>query len=355
MLLFKSLMNARSYYLAMFIFFLFVSSCEKEQFLSRVSVNKTEAELSSQFSDLPSKVLNGRLVFDSADDFYKAIEEVNNLTDNDLDIWEAQLHFNSERKFIVAVREAYEQLNTKEELDEFLSKYQGKIHFEDGSISGKVPFRNISAFVGTDGWVYVGQSLYKFTENQQIIIQDGQEEKIAVAERLSVTDEDSGIHIFYQLGRGREPAIGRSCGSYCSSYLSQWEDKDSDGDKRLKYWWSGFVTHTILANGNYNTRYHYYRKIESRKKSGFIWKRTWINVEFDHHVSVCFQNCNFSEQNLNFNSIHTAVADFEAVSELLLLEDQLVSCFVRHTRIDSSVDRIESPNTNDLQVAFMCD
>lgn len=269
--------------------------------------------------------------------------------------WEENIGFNSVRKLIALAKDEYEQLKTEEDLKIFLSKYENKFTFNDGSIHGNIRWRNISALVNEDGWAYIGDNLYKFEEDKQIIIEGAEENKIDLAETSTSSRLEDGIHVFSKEKLESSQVEARSCGSICTTaYYFYDEDKDSDNNKRLRYWWEGFAVQELLPNGNYNTYYYYAREIESRKKQGFIWKRTWIDVKFDHDVSFCYPSCNFPEDDISFDQTVFDVADYVAFSEILILQDEVASCALYHVTINSVADRIESPNTNDLQCVVSC-
>jgi hypothetical protein len=171
--------------------------------------------------DVPFEVKNGRLKFKDLKDFLKLMDELSDkpvgfFTHKALDRWEQQIGFSSLRNQFERLQEKYEGLTTEEQLQEFKELNGHLATFDDG-IQAKV-LGVLSWVLDQNHSVYIGDKIYLFVANKQIVIFDGDESKMSIAARLqkSAPEENIFVYDFIDKGESQEreacvKSVGRTC------------------------------------------------------------------------------------------------------------------------------------------------
>lgn len=334
---------------------LLIASCSKEN----ISPDLKEVNIVSTLGEIkPTKIRNGRLVFDSPEAFRKSLKEVTSKTDLDLDTWEKQIGFSSMRHEFNQALNEFDLIQNEQQMSNFRRKYEDKLKIADGSIEMLFNYKAVSSLLDDDGIVYVGQQVYKFFDNTEIIIEDFNNEKFLQSKKPLQSDFKKGIHVISILPE----VMNRTCNV---SSISR-EDKDSDGNKRLRttvrvYSISTFLYITSDNLYVYDVDFFLNNTVESRKKSGSTWIRTWINVSRYINATSYSSNCyDALIDGVGINDVLNDIADWNQTISIgsTLYYRSLVqtptTCYILFNDIDATIDRIESPDTNDLQCLISC-
>lgn len=145
----------RTLSLSFFILLLTLYSCKKE-----VNVMRATVPIKS-LQDV--KLKNNRLYFPNSIVLQEAQDALNQEEKIDLSEWYQSIGFIPQEKLYIEVNEAYSKVDTREEYNDFMSKYKDLVYVtpvKSLSINGYYPF--LSAILNSDGEVYVGNTLIKF-------------------------------------------------------------------------------------------------------------------------------------------------------------------------------------------------
>jgi len=338
-------------HLLVFLFFtaLLITGCNQEQ--EEFSPASNESKITTGLGDIqPTKIRDGKLVFDSPENFRKALKEVTTKTDEQLDCWGNSIGFSSMRyEFSKALNE-FDLIETQEQLTAFKKKYTGKLKFEDGSIQMLFDYKSVSSLLNNEGIVYIGKNLYKFLGDEQIIIEGSEVEKLSVAEKTRKSDFTKGIHVLSVL-----PEINyRTCNS---SSLSS-EDITND-NRRLRTTVRVYGVYLLLyyQNGQpvYDNDFFFNNNGNCRKKSGLNWIRTWIDVAREIDADLFSSNCtSLIVAPISINDTLFDRADWDTTYYLGTI-NIIGACNLLFFGIDATIDRIEdSSSAEDLVCVISC-
>lgn len=137
----------------------------------------------------------------------KDLDQLNNMTRltekfseaqwNEFNHWGDPKQFVSMRNTSIQLSDAYALVNSQESYDEFMTKYRGIVEItEKKSIDVQDYFPMYAGFLNTDGEIYIGESLFKFTPSRVYQIFDGDRSKLATAIRTPESNERLGIHVY---------------------------------------------------------------------------------------------------------------------------------------------------------------
>ncbi|MDP3913037.1 MAG: DUF4848 domain-containing protein, partial [Bacteroidota bacterium] len=126
---------------------------------------------------------NGYLAFKNMNAVDSVINVLNSMNRQGKDAWEQQMGLKSARAEFDILFDEYEKLTTKEEFLKFKVKYADKLKFnekDETDCSIGFPFKTIYFLpvLNSHGIYKVGNSLIKFTKEDQIIILDGDLSKL---------------------------------------------------------------------------------------------------------------------------------------------------------------------------------
>ena len=333
-----------------------LSSCEKEENNTFAPVDQPllQDPISQELGVVAVK--NSRLVFKSYDALSHALGKVSEYTAEELNEWEENIGFSSIRNKRNEALEAYEKAAAASEAEfaDFLKKYRDHpyISVEDGSIiTGIQGVR--SALTPFDQTLYVGEALVKFTTWKTITILDGSEDKLLLAERSNQADLSQGIFIAEIKHDGSR--------TYCPLNTFD-EDKDSDNNKRLRYWVSIFAVVNFQGSTMTTQVFYEYDVLAQKKNCGWCqWISTWIDLNVTALVQavVEYGGAGITNSPLlsnSFNDSFTAVNNISVAPRVVGAHTSPVAPSIQLNleTIDAEADRVESPNTNDLQCTILC-
>ena len=135
-------------------------------------------------------VENGYLAFKDMNAVDSVINVLSSMTKEEKDTWDAQMGFKSARADFENLFDKYEKLTSKEEFFAFKKKYQDRLTFndadpEDASIDYPYSTRYFLPVLNQEGIYKVGYSLVKYTKDDQIVILDGDMNKLKNLSRYS--------------------------------------------------------------------------------------------------------------------------------------------------------------------------
>lgn len=142
------------------------------------------------------RIKNGRLCFPSQKEFTVTELAINSQTSLDLSNWQKEIDFVSMKKLHNEVNEDFSTVESMNDYRTFLTNHQKYLHITNDSsisINGYQPF--FSNLLNTDGEVYIGNSLIKYTNSHYIKIEDGSEAKLQEALNTLQTDKTKGIYV----------------------------------------------------------------------------------------------------------------------------------------------------------------
>jgi hypothetical protein len=228
------------------LFLLICVSCQKEN----ISSNNTAPIESLQNVTLK----NGRLHFPSKKELSAAETALNQEEQIDLTNWYNNLNFKSQQELYFEVNEVFSTVNNEEDYRKFQSKYNEVIYIDPNKsllVKGYYPF--LAPVLNTQGELYVGNALIKYTNTHKITILDGEESKLAEAILTLKTNEDKGIIVDELNFQDLNINNNRSGG--CSDHLV-WHDCYYGSHERI---WGRYevIAGLPTLNLQYNTIYDY--------------------------------------------------------------------------------------------------
>lgn len=293
-----------------------VLSCNKEP-VEKISEEVSVDVRSTLPGIKPVAIKNGVLQFATVEDFREAVSKVQEYTDAELARWEKEVGFLSMWRNYYAEYAEFEKLESETEAPAFISGKEKYLKYRDGELPPLFESRSFGYLLDKNGRYRIGNSLYCLTGSHQIIIVDGSQEKLDKALQTMKADEENGIYISNIYGdnqqvESRNPTncISFSCPGVANVFC---EDKDSDNDKRLRSWIDAFTICNVVQSNPTIIRCDFYTKwrMESRKKKGFNWNRTWIDVQYTGTLSSFSGNCSGFGGTIGVNETAFDVADHE--------------------------------------------
>ncbi|WP_346859063.1 DUF4848 domain-containing protein [uncultured Draconibacterium sp.] len=162
------------------------NACQKSDELidQSIDVQQQEAVKPDVYSE------NGYLVFKEIEAVDSVVNILLRMTTEEKENWERDLGIKSARAEFERLNQIYDNLDTKEEILDFKSRYQNKLTFkgsepEDWSIDYAFNTVYFVPVLNEDGVFKIGESLIKYTKNDHIIILDGDQEKLKNLNKFS--------------------------------------------------------------------------------------------------------------------------------------------------------------------------
>jgi len=209
------------------------------------------------------------------------IKDLSKMSRQEKDAWEQKIGLKSARYEFSILFDEYEKLTSKEEFLKFKSKYANQLMFNEMDVTDcsiDYPFAStfFSPVLNNKGVFKVGLSLFKFTKENQIIILDGDMNKL---ENLSSYANDNTIIISSKLKSG-----GRKDADEIIDNFGNW---NTSGDRRLlnelriAYWviWNQPVVGgtTFVTKG-----YNFYLRQRCQKNTLFGWSNYSTTYVFNN-------------------------------------------------------------------------
>jgi hypothetical protein len=151
------------------------------------------------------KTKDGILLFENSDDFFKTINLIPKMTDEELDAWENKLGFTSVRtiqnEFYAKLESFDEKTITEKDIRNLVEQY--KNYFEivieengDEEIKEKIEDKSISAICNADMLVIKGENLTKYTNSSQISTKFENINKLMQSDNIEYYNEDKNFRIY---------------------------------------------------------------------------------------------------------------------------------------------------------------
>jgi hypothetical protein len=137
---------------------------------------------------------NGYLVFKDINTVDSIILVLGGLNQIEKEAWERQFSYVSARSQFDALFDEYEKLSSIDEFNRFKERNRGKLRFndfdpEDNSIDYPFVTELLVPVLNSNGLVKIGTSLSKFTDEDQIVVLDGDFKKLNNIEKYAESGE----------------------------------------------------------------------------------------------------------------------------------------------------------------------
>lgn len=134
-------------------------------------------------------VENGYLVFKDLNAVNSAVKSLNEMSSEQVDVFEKQHGFESARTYFSKIFKESEQITTVEGIVSFKEKYKNilkwsEIDPEDYSFDYPFYFTNFVPVINKDGLIKIGKSLFKYNKENRITLIDGDFTKLEAAMKL---------------------------------------------------------------------------------------------------------------------------------------------------------------------------
>jgi hypothetical protein len=213
-----------SFFLSLFL------SCNEESNLDEL---KTQNSIQKDVY-----VENGILVFENETAFDSINKVVNQFTDDQFETWQKGLGFVSAEKYLEPVFQEYDNLQSEQELDDFIAKYKGKLLIEkdeDGNYSVDYPYCSMLwlRIMNKNGVFKIGDILHSYERNY-IAVLDGDLNKLKIAkknpEKFAVMQGENNVYVEQYSNLKSDP--------YYNNFVRketyhEWTLENDDEDERL--------------------------------------------------------------------------------------------------------------------------
>jgi hypothetical protein len=175
---------------------------------------------------------DGYLIFKDQNSYLEISEKIDRMTDDEFLLWEKSIGFYSAQTLLSIVNEKIENLKSIEEYEDLKQEYSEKFIFEeDGSV--RLPFYATAwnRVLTIDGVMKIGDKLYKFDKEKEIIVNNGEKKDL---ENITLLEKDtSRVYIFYpnqEINKSSNKSL--AWGSLMSNMV---KTGNKIGDSRLSY------------------------------------------------------------------------------------------------------------------------
>ncbi|MEZ5043642.1 MAG: hypothetical protein R2828_27340 [Saprospiraceae bacterium] len=240
---------------------------------------------------------NGYIVFNSLDGYFNTMALASTYSFETKLEWNKRLGFESVAFQENEIRNRYEAIQTEEQLAQFKSEFDSDSYFafDDGYFTTDL-LGSINWFVDKNQLFFINENLYKKTSDYLIIIENGREDLLKVAEQTLETNEALGIYVIHTPDSESEINFR---GPYCDNEHEVIGKFGESNKKRMRYEWRiDYVGEPLFVNGVKVVRnvYVFDASMRTHKKKGFIWVRTWIDARIQLLASelgntLFFQSC----------------------------------------------------------------
>lgn len=249
-----------------------LKSCEQQELLNSAGTTESNLVHSNDLNSINIQVEDETLVFESAQDYYSAIEIANGMDRGQLDAWEESIGFTSTRNW-------YNQAIDDMELDikraNLKTKYSNKVYFdEEEDIDPLYGLYHIGTFLNQGGIVKIKNSIIKYTRDRLISIPDGDVSKLEKAMTMKKDNPAQGIYVHDLF----VSYLAKTCNK---SYSTSTVERTAGGKRyRLKGLYH-LMDNSFVGNINnlpaYFIRYSLRIQVKHQKKK-VLWKCNRTNI-----------------------------------------------------------------------------
>ncbi len=275
----KILKNEKDFFYTLFILILSAQSCSKEGINQNELPNtKPETPTTPKATTLKINVAvteDRILSFSSIDDFNNALAQItdseqSHLYDKEIVRWSHSIGFNSLFASYYTAQQEFEQVQSESELHAFMNKYQTQ--FEISKEKGpKLPVasRSLASLLNDDKFVIIKGNLYWFNQNKQVLVLDGDMDKMQEAISTLKSNKLQGVYVFDYVTSAESRS---SCGQTLYGH-----DFDDTGNKEVEGWQKWWrVIHFTYSNPAWIVDVHFERVVKSWKFRNKWWSKKWI-------------------------------------------------------------------------------
>lgn len=272
---------------ALVALFFTVVSCRKD--IQTVTTGPTQAKASIDEVKGNFHVENGILHFDDSKAFNDVLEQLRKFDISERRHFAAKQGFTSLLyAFNDVLKKSAEAADDEKTYDAILRDNSDIIDVrKDGTFQMRILNKRLASVLNREGIVYIDKSVYKFTDFGEVVIVDGDSDKLKTVTKT--TASDNNIKVF---APNNLPI--RSCGTYI------WQNgvQNSSGDRAGDLWCeTGFAYFlmTTFVNGN---RVHLtdsfgntlWEGVNGSYAVGTPWKKNWrgkwVNYRTDNSLSI---------------------------------------------------------------------
>lgn len=191
--------------------FLLFTACEKQEFIADTKLEKEkipsydefmstiQMEDRKEYSLENLNIENNYLVFDDIEHFKDAIHKIGYVDEEKLENWGKANGFTSLRSLHMQAEIESALVDSKEKLESFNKKWQGKIHIDsqEKTISDLLQDYPFSSLANQDGVLKIGNDLYVNTDKIRARIAGDNYSKVAIAKQMKEGNHSLGIELDY--------------------------------------------------------------------------------------------------------------------------------------------------------------
>ena len=268
-------------------FAILVSSCKKNELETLNSDVQQEHPVS-----INAMLNNSRLQFKNETDFFNALETANQSSTENLDAWESAMGFKSVWSIFNEAQENLEDQTATSVLTAYEAEYPNLLYLNEmGDIDVKVAHKNLLRLLGPNRELYIGQGLYKFTEEGQFIVSNG--DKSVLSQLESDRESTPGKCYFFDINR--QVASERECGYLISDLILM----NSNGNRQshLKHFFNIIQVEMVESPGRFIVE-HFVNVVGTAKKKNFL--GAWVEYKTNHELEWNFRLRIANENSLLF-------------------------------------------------------
>ena len=265
--------------MAMFAVLLF--ACEKDSSLLNEQQESEVIPYSIHpLQEIEVTVRDGALHFESLEDFAFAVRALSHNSPEDVANWNQMNNFDS-------WYDLKEQIQTKLDLEQLTAipeEYSSLLYLtNDGTLKSYASSGIFAKVMNSQGVVFVDGYLHHFHKDYHISIGDPSVEKFIEVKQSLVSDEKNLVRVFPTSSSNKDASF-----FFCplnTNGTDVWEherEERIDGERqRLNVSLDKYVYSFASSDPTDNRIFSVIAlDVENRRKSGFIWKRTYPNYEF---------------------------------------------------------------------------
>gem|GEM_PF-1280010 len=278
------------------------NGCQKEELTDR---QLTDEEVQPQEVVQPDVyVENGYLAFKNMEAVDSVIRMFNGMTPKEFELWENQIDFKSARSEFEALFEEYENLKSYSDFVAFKKRNKDKLLFNDNdendcSIDYPYATKYFTPVLNNKGICKIGNTIMKFTKDNQIAILDGDVNKLR---NLSAYMNDEMVITMPKL---KSTIINKETSSIHSfpeddpkGDDNEWHRKPNISNRKLKneLYYERYILSDTDPNYPYTTRYRNGILVYLNQRGQKISWGRWVNYKTQYSIrEVRFQVSGYSE------------------------------------------------------------
>ncbi len=214
--------------------FIGLQGCEKKEIATETPKEFIEQKEPAIIDISKIEVENSMLNFNNQDEYFNAIYTISNMTENDLNIWENNIGFQSLRSRINNAMDEIDNAQTKEEYQSLLDKYKDIIEINaENSVRPIITDLIYTSITNADGIYKTDKILNKLTR-EHVVSADIEDYKTLVNIKFTDTDFDNNL----KSQKYTDSANKTNCGTSKSAYKQYGNKRVFVTASKHQYTWS---------------------------------------------------------------------------------------------------------------------